>query len=56
MHELPRLIRCLILFLYAAFIKFNCISIFSFKNSTGYVELAKIPPTLPAQLIIISGL
>ena len=37
------------------FIKLSCIIIFSFKNSTGYVEFAKIPPTLPAQFIIMSG-
>ena len=27
----------------------------SFINCTGYFELANIPPTLPAQLMIISG-
>ena len=52
MQELPRFIKCFILFLKDALIKLSCISMFSFKNSTGYEELANIPPTFPAALII----
>ena len=33
MQELPRLIKCFILFLNDALIKFNCISIFSFNGN-----------------------
>ena len=55
MQELPRFIKCFIFILKDALIKLSCISMFSFKNSTGYEELANIPPTLPAQFTIISG-
>ena len=55
MHELPKFTKCFISFSKAVFIKFNCIKMLSFINCTGYFELANIPPTLPAQLIIISG-
>ena len=56
MQLLPRNKNLLTPNLYDDSIKLFCIFTLSNKNSTGFALLAKIPPTLAAALITISGL